>query len=199
MCSDRFHKDEVTSLGTSRKRAVIARLLCSALALRRGTSHVSVGSFSPFCAVCRLHTVAYRQVSGVPHGAKSSKIARPILRGTVYLIGSFWYRLFIFLIIMPQPSPKIDRASGARASRQKNDSIFLLSFVCQCVAVLSTLFRDEFARRACSVNLSPLPLIEPSQKNDRASGARASRQKTTAFFAVVCLSVRSSFEHAISG
>ena len=34
-------------------------------------------------------------------------------------------------------------------------------------------------------------------KSDRASGVRTSRQKTTAFFAVVCLSVRSSFERGI--
>ena len=85
-------------------------------------------------------SLAYRQVSSVPHGAKSSKIARPILLGCVYRIYPFWYRLFIFLIIMPQPSPKIDRASGVRASRQKNDSISLLSFVCRCVAVLSEEF-----------------------------------------------------------
>ena len=33
--------------------------------------------------------------------------------------------------------------------------------------------------------------------SDRASGVRTSRQKTTAFFAVVCLSVRSSFDDEI--
>ena len=105
-------------------------------------------------------------------------------------------RLYLF---RHRTKPKNRPRKRGEGKPTKNDSIFLLSFVCRCVAVLSTLFRDEFARRACRVNLSPLPLIEPSQKNDRASGVRASRQKTTAFFAVVCLSVRSSFEHAISG
>ena len=42
-----------------------------------------------------------------------------------------------------------------------------------------------------------LSVVEPSPKKDRASGVRTSRQKTTAFFAVVCLSVRSSFERGI--
>ena len=39
-------------------------------------------------ALLRRVSLAYRQVSGVPHGAKSSKIARPILRGSVKPIGS---------------------------------------------------------------------------------------------------------------
>ena len=94
-------------------------------------------------ALLRRVSLAYRQVSGVPHGAKSSKIARPILLGCVYRIDPFWYRLFIFLIIMPQPSPKIDRAACMWTSRHKNiRRRFAVGIFCRC----SQLRRAYFAQ-----------------------------------------------------
>ena len=92
-----------------------------------------------------LHRVslAYRQVSGVPHGAKSSKIARPILLGRVYRIDPFWYRLFIFLIIMPQPSPNqtAPRVCG-QADIKNIRRRFAVGIFCRC----SQLRRAYFAQ-----------------------------------------------------
>ena len=110
-----------------------------------------------------LHRVslAYRQVSGVPHGAKSSKIARPILLGCVYR--------------MPQPSPKIDRAACMWTSRHKNiRRRFAVGIFCRC----SQLRRAYFAQGRTIVREGQyrsegapcLPVIEPSLKIDRATG-----------------------------
>ena len=55
--------------------------LCSALALRRGTTHVSGSPFAFFRASCRSHT---KEVSFVPFGAKSSQNSLP---------DTSWFRL----------------------------------------------------------------------------------------------------------
>ena len=48
-------------------------------------------------------------------------------------------------------SPYFDRANGVRTSRKIADSCFAVGNF-SVLAVLSMLFRDEFARRACRVN-----------------------------------------------
>ena len=52
--------------------------LCSALALRRGTTHVSGGSFASFRASCRSHT---GRLASFHSAQNPRKISRPILRG----------------------------------------------------------------------------------------------------------------------
>ena len=72
-----FGRDMVTP--SSNDRAVLFRA-------RFAARHVSRLGRLIFALLCRV-SLAYRQVSGVPHGAKSSKVARPILLGCGYRIG----------------------------------------------------------------------------------------------------------------
>ena len=149
-------------------------------------------------------------------GAKSSKISRRILRDCVYRIGSFWYRLFVFLIIMPQPIPNIDRAACMWTSRHKNiRRRFAVGIFCRCSQLRRTYFTR---RRVASPKLNTLCGLEPQvrrgmsekdlllaclslNKAKKKTAQRAGEQadKNDSSFAVVCLSVRNSFEHAISG
>ena len=69
-----------TTTTVARNRAVLFRTTF-------GVRHVSRLGRLIF-ALLRRVSLAYRQVSGASHGAKSSKIARPILRGSVKPIGS---------------------------------------------------------------------------------------------------------------
>ena len=73
-----FGRDMVTP--SSNDRAVLFRA-------RFAARHVSRLGRLIFALLCRV-SLAYRQVSGVPHGAKSSKVARPILLGCGYRIAS---------------------------------------------------------------------------------------------------------------
>ena len=135
-------KREMLPSATLWKRAFsVPRSLCGAARLTSRAAH-----FRPFapCVACIP--------AGAFHTAQNLRksLARYFL---VVFIESILFGIdYLFSLLLCLNQAQIRPRKRGEGKPTKSDSIFLLSFVCRCVAVLSTLFRDEFARRARRVN-----------------------------------------------
>ena len=126
-------------------------IFCSALALRRGTDHrFKRLVWASLRLSERSRTIEVRVTTLSPQICTKS-LTQSCLALSVRSIS---VQLAKMSGKDPLKTASVAKQTAQRAGRQadKKPADVFRRFVCRCTAVLSTLFRDEFARRACRVN-----------------------------------------------